>query len=140
MNEFEKILEKMKMILGVETEAEVATAIGMKPSAFSNRKKSGSIPFSHYIEKANSLNVNLNWLIQDEGSVYKNEEVENSDGKRIKHIDPAVKILHEVMEETGVKFNEKQKQACLKILREELEKSDSKAKEDLKKYIKAFGE
>ena len=139
MNEFDKILEKMKLILGVEKEADVAIAIDMKPSAFSNRKKSGSIPFSHYLKKANSLNVNLNWLLHNEGPVYRDEIFKDGDETNIIHMDAAVQILHEVLQETGAKLNEKQKQACLKILREELGKSDTKTKEDIKKYLQAFG-
>jgi len=140
MNEFDKILEKMKIILGVKKEADVAIAVGMKPSAFSNRKKTGSIPFSHYLKKAKSLKVNLNWLMYDVGPIYKDELSKISDKTNIIHLDPAIQILHEVLEETGVELNEKQKQACLKILKDELKKSDSKTKEDIKKYLKAFGE
>ena len=62
-----------------------------------------------------------------------------TEDNKVAYIDPAVQILHEALNETGVKINEKQKQACLKILREELQESDSKTKDDIKKYLKAFG-
>ena len=129
----------MKMLLGVEKEAELANAIGMKPSAFSNRKKSGSIPYSHYLEKAKALNVNLNWLFYDSGPMYKDDNSDTSEGTNLIYLDPAVQILSEALEETGVVLNEKQKQACLEILREELDKSDTKTKQDIKKYLRAFG-
>lgn len=58
---------------------------------------------------------------------------------KIIHLDPAVQVLHEALKETSVKINEKQKKACLQIIKEELEKSDTKTKEDIKKYLKAFG-
>lgn len=54
-------------------------------------------------------------------------------------IDEAVQILNEALEETGITINKKQKQAVLKILREELEKSEGKTKDDIKKYLQAFG-
>ncbi len=138
MDEFDKILEKMKLILGVNKESEVAKAIGMKPSAFSNRKKSGSIPFTHYIEKATSLSVNLNWLIYDMGPIYKDDESKESEPKIIP-MDPAVQMLHEVLEETGVKINEAQKQAVLKILRERLDDVEARTKDDMKDYLNVFG-
>jgi len=71
MTEFEKTLEKMKILLGVAKDSEVAEAIGMKPSAFANRKKSESVPFSHYLKIVKSHNVNLNWFIYNEGPMYK---------------------------------------------------------------------
>jgi hypothetical protein len=71
MNNFSKTLERMKFILGVENDAEVAEIIGMKPSAFSNRKKSGSIPFSHYLKALEPFKVNLNWLVDGSGPIYK---------------------------------------------------------------------
>ncbi len=54
-------------------------------------------------------------------------------------MDPAIEILHEALEETGVTINERQKHAVLKILREELAKLNSKTKEDIKKYLAVFG-
>ena len=138
MNEFEKILEKMKLLLRLEKEADVAIAIGLKPSAFSNRKKTESIPFSHYLKKARSLNVNLNWLLYDKGPMFISNQDQVEDKTNI--IDPAVQILHEAIKETGVELNEKQKQAFIEIISEELEKSDRKTKEDIKKYLRAFGE
>ena len=53
-------------------------------------------------------------------------------------IDPAVQLLQEALEETGVKINKKQKEAVIKILRDELEKSEAETKEEIKKYLKAF--
>lgn len=73
MTDFENSLEKMKIILGVKNDFDVADAIGMKPSAFANRKKSGSTPFSHYMKIIKSLNVNLNWFVYDKGPIYIND-------------------------------------------------------------------
>lgn len=108
MTEFEKTLEKMKTILGVANDSEVADAIGMKPSAFANRKKSESVPFSHYLKIIKSHNVNLNWFIYNDGPMYKNTESEpTSQGTISKnehiivadHCDPEKKIYKD---ENGV--------------------------------------
>ena len=63
-----------------------------------------------------------------------------SESDAVTHLDPALQILQEALEETEVEINEKQKQACLEIIQEELGKSNDKIKEDIKKYLKAFGE
>ncbi len=71
MTEFEKTLKKVKLILGVTKDSAVANAIDMKPSAFANRKKSNSVPYSHYMTILKSYNVNFNWFVYDEGPIYK---------------------------------------------------------------------
>jgi len=81
VNNFENTLERMKLILNVKTDAEVAEAIGMKPSALANRKKTGSIPFDIYLKTIKSLNVNLNWLIDGDGPIYNDvskSQIENN--------------------------------------------------------------
>ncbi|MCM2283351.1 MAG: helix-turn-helix domain-containing protein [Desulfobacula sp.] len=72
------------------------------------------------------FNVSSDWILF--GDKVKNK----------KKLDPAFQILNEALEETGVKINEKQKKACLKILREKLEKSENETKEDIKKYLRIF--
>jgi len=65
-------------------------------------------------------------------------------------IDEALQILNQALEETGITINKKQKQAVLKIIREELEKEEKKIREelkkagdktrsDIKKYLRVFG-
>ena len=137
---FLEIIQRIKKILNVKSDKDVANSIGMNPNSFFNRKKRGTIPMTEIVLFANTHNVNLEWLINGNEPIYKNQFKEASDKKNIMPLDPAIKILHEALEETGVEINEKQKQACLKILREELGKSDNKTKDDIKKYLKAFGE
>ncbi len=67
------------------------------------------------------------------------KENQSIDDSNVIHLDPAIQLLHEALEETGVEINDKQKQAVLKILRDELEKSEDKTKDDIKKYLQAFG-
>jgi len=74
MNNFAEILERVKKVLNVEKDFEVAKIIGIAPNSFSNRKKSGSIPYSQFMTLANSYNLNLNWLFNGEGPIYKVEE------------------------------------------------------------------
>ena len=52
-------------------------------------------------------------------------------------IDPAVEFLNECIQEAGAGdyLNDKQKQALLKIIRDELNSAEEKAKQDIKKYL-----
>lgn len=67
---FEDILLRIKEILKTDSDKNVAIAIGMKPNAFYNRRKSNSIPLPEFVCLANAHNINMNWLINGEGSKY----------------------------------------------------------------------
>ena len=137
--DFPAIIQRIKQILDVRNDKDVAIALGLNPNSFFNRKKRGSVPMAEIVNFGNTHNVNLDWLINGNGLVYNEPLTQTSNGADVISIDPVVQILHEALEETGVEINEKQKKACLEILREELSKSDSKTKDDIKKYLKAFG-
>ena len=53
-------------------------------------------------------------------------------------IDPATRILHEALSESGIIINDNQKKAGIRILREELEKTESQTKERIKGMLKAL--
>lgn len=117
-NNFDKVLNRAKQVIGASNDNKVSMAINMEPSAFTNRKKSGSIPFSHYMTFAESYNVNLNWLFQGVGPIYHDTNVEttqnqtdnpnkttaskNSNLTVIEHIDLIKKFQDK---ETGKEFN-----------------------------------
>ena len=136
---FSAIIQRIKKVLNVKSDKDVAISMGLNPNSFFNRKKRGSIPMTEIVNFGNTHNVNLEWLINGEGPIYKIKTTQAEETNKIIPIDPAVQILNEVLDETGAILNEKQKQACLKILREELAKSDTKTKEDIKKYLSVFG-
>ncbi|MEH0020998.1 MAG: helix-turn-helix domain-containing protein [Desulfobacter sp.] len=68
--DFEKILSRIKIVLGVEKDKDVAMAINMKPNAFYNRKKSGSLPLSEFVCLAIKHDVCMDWLILGIGPKY----------------------------------------------------------------------
>ncbi len=118
---------------------EIAKNLGVnKNTIFAYKKCKGDLKGIVLENLVTKYKVNPNWLLSGEGEVFESEK--SNEESKIVPLDPAIQILHEALEETGVEINEKQKQACLKILREELDKSDTKTKEDIKKYLKAFGE
>lgn len=70
---FELIVERLKKQFVYRSDKELAQTIGMSPTAFHNRKKTGSLPYPEIIDFANSRNVNLNWVLSGEGPVYNKE-------------------------------------------------------------------
>lgn len=100
MTEFNAILDRVKLVLNVKNDSEVAELIGLKQSAFANRKKKGSIPLSLYVKALEPYKVNLNWLVYGDGPIYKDELQEAKPQKQssesvqqfvIEHID----VVHE---------------------------------------------
>lgn len=66
---FTEVIERVKQGFGYRNDAELARAIGMSASAFSNRKKSGSVPYEEIIRAANQRNMDLALLFGPGGSV-----------------------------------------------------------------------
>lgn len=63
---FSQTMARLRLALKVETDLALAEALGMKPSAFANRKKSGSLPYDELLNLAKSRNLNLHWLLTGE--------------------------------------------------------------------------
>jgi phage repressor protein C with HTH and peptisase S24 domain len=61
-NKFEDVISRAKVALKVNSDAELALAIGMSPTAFSNRKKAQSIPFDKLTDTLGSRNVDFRWV------------------------------------------------------------------------------
>jgi len=52
--------------------------------------------------------------------------------------DLAVEIVHEVEQEEGIKLNTRQREAVIKILREEIERSRSDSKAKYRELVSSF--
>jgi transcriptional regulator with XRE-family HTH domain len=123
------------------TQESFAKSIGLNRDNITNLE-SGKVKISilHALALEYVHGINKEWLLNGEGPMLTKDRNQNENEKNVIEINPSVQILHEAIEETGVKLNEKQKQAFIKIISEELDKSDRKTKEDIKKYLQAFGE
>ncbi|MBA3011106.1 MAG: helix-turn-helix domain-containing protein [Proteobacteria bacterium] len=99
-SDFEKVLERLKQVLNVESDKDVANAIGMNPSAFNNRKRSGSIPYSHFIDLSKKQNVDLNWILTGKGTNSAVDPVDFSPAEP-SEIPPGSKITKD---ENGIKI------------------------------------
>lgn len=61
-NKFEEVVSRAKLALKLTSDGELATALDMSPTAFSNRRKSGSLPFDRLVEVLGSRNVDIRWV------------------------------------------------------------------------------
>jgi Bacteriophage CI repressor helix-turn-helix domain. len=74
---FDDIIPRLKTAINVSNDADLAGRMGMKPNTFSNRKKSGSLPYEEIIRIADSENVNINWIFSGQGSMYRDQPTVN---------------------------------------------------------------
>lgn len=70
-------------MLNTDMDSDVASAINISVNAFSNRKRSGSVPYSEFVQLAESKNVNLNWLLTGEGPIYKGTTSPDNENDKI---------------------------------------------------------
>lgn len=61
-DKFEEVISRAKMALKLTNDKELAAALGMRDTAFSNRRKSGSIPYRELTEVLSTQNVDLKWI------------------------------------------------------------------------------
>jgi hypothetical protein len=61
--DFSSVMARAKEAFNAKTDSALAECLGMKVTAYNNRKKSGSIPYEELIEAAVSRNVDVSWLL-----------------------------------------------------------------------------
>lgn len=64
--EFERVLLRLKEVIGVQTDKEIAALLGMDVSAFNKRKKRGSFPENRLFELATArpdLNIDTTYVL-----------------------------------------------------------------------------
>jgi transcriptional regulator with XRE-family HTH domain len=59
---FESLVLRAKVALDVTSDKQLAELLGMTPTAFSNRRKSGSPPYERLIEALASRDVDFRWV------------------------------------------------------------------------------
>lgn len=75
------ILERLKQIKKLKTDADVAKFLNIKPNTLSNWKKRNSYDLEKIITKCAENNVDLNWLLTGSGEMLKNETKEITSDK-----------------------------------------------------------
>lgn len=60
---FDLVMGRIREDLELESESGLALALGMKPAAYFNRKKAGSIPYENVIRLAKERRLDLEWIL-----------------------------------------------------------------------------
>jgi hypothetical protein len=72
MNNFEKIILKLKEALNINSDKELSIRLNMKTNTFSERKRTNSVPHNEILDLCITENLNLNEIYTD-NKVLKNE-------------------------------------------------------------------
>lgn len=62
---FEIVISKLLSALHLDDYGSLAKELNLSPSAFANRKKSGSLPYEAIIKLCKSLQISLDWLFSE---------------------------------------------------------------------------
>ena len=105
--------------------------IGLARTTLTHYRDGTTPPPIDFLERVcKEFSVNRRWLILGE-----RESASSDESASIYYIDPAVKLVDEAIQETGIKVNDRQKEAIVEIIREEMK---SQSKEKVKGILKAL--
>lgn len=76
MREIAEIISLIKEIKNVKSDTDVARVLGMKQSAFSERKKLNSIPYEHIALFCEKEGLSLDWLLLGREPEQKEKEID----------------------------------------------------------------
>lgn len=97
-------MRRLRDKLGVTSDAELASALGMKPNAFSNRKKNGSVPFEEIVAIADERRLDLGLLFSPAGSrnvEHPNDSVDSDGYPPLRVKSPATAEEPRIIEDLG---------------------------------------
>lgn len=60
---FDSVIERIRQILEISTDSDVARALGLTPGAFAQKKHRGSIPYSDIISMCYEKSLSLDWIL-----------------------------------------------------------------------------
>lgn len=81
MKKFKEIIENLKLELNIKSDKELYLKLGMSSTAFSERKRTNSIPHKEILELCISENLNINKIYTDKEQEinYKEELIKTID-------------------------------------------------------------
>ena len=99
MPEIRKIVDRLKKVLGVSKDDEVATALGMSPQSLNGYKDRRKIPFVQILEFCEKDDVSLDHVILGKGQV---QNLDHSKeiidlNKRINELEGAIALAKELL-------------------------------------------
>ncbi|PPD50717.1 MAG: hypothetical protein CTY16_00960 [Methylobacter sp.] len=68
---FDDVIGRLKNVLNISNDYELAERLDMKPTTFNGRKKANSLPFADILRLANSENLDFNWVLTGKGDMFR---------------------------------------------------------------------
>lgn len=72
---FVPIMDRLRVVLGLTSDAELSRSLGLSTSNFSNRKAANSLPFEPIVRLCLERSVSLDWLFSGQGNEFTNNEL-----------------------------------------------------------------
>lgn len=113
---------RIRQLRGNKSQQNYAKLLNISPRALFSYEVEDRIPGADLVVRicANS-GASFKWLLTGEGPMFESDAKNTTASKGvIINIDPAVQLVNEALEETGMELNEIQKKAIVDIVREEL--------------------
>jgi len=114
---FEEVWERIKRAVAVKNQSQLAAVLEIKTPSITGAKQRGIFPLAWAYKLAWTYNVSLDFLLF---GVERGKQGVVHDSGGFSYSEPAVRIIDDAMEMTGVALSEKQKAAMLELVREEL--------------------
>lgn len=67
-------MERLKQATKSTTDKQLAKALGLSPTSYSNRKNANSIPFDHIISLCIARQINSDWVFTGDGAPFKDKD------------------------------------------------------------------
>ena len=101
MPEIRKIVDRLKKVLGVSRDDEVATALGMSPQSLNGYKDRRKIPFVQILEFCQKEDVSLDHVILGKGQVSNLDQSKQiaDQNKRISELEGAISLAKDLLRE-----------------------------------------
>ena len=99
MPEIRKIVDRLKKVLGVSRDDEVAKALGMSPQSLNGYKDRRKIPYEKILEFCEKENVSLDHVILGKGQVQNLDQSKQivDLNKRINELEGAISLAKELL-------------------------------------------
>lgn len=96
---FEVVMERLRSALKVRNDRELAGLLGLKPNAFYNRKRTGSIPYEAVVELAEKHGMYVDWILFGLGKPFRDE---SKQAPPVAAVDQ--ELMTEILEEIELAF------------------------------------
>ena len=98
-SEIRTIVDRLKKVLGVSRDDEVAKALGMSPQSLNGYKDRRKIPFVQIVEFCMKENVSLDHVILGKGQVQSLDQSKQiiDQNKRISELEGAISLAKELL-------------------------------------------